>query len=730
MPHYDEVQTPLDLFRMFITEDILSNIVDQTNLNAMRKKNLALKLSLEELRRFLGVQMLMSILKLPAIRMYWENGIRYSPVADTMSRDRFISLRSFLHICYDTLMIPKGEVGHDKLFKIRRLYDAFRENLKKNRQRNEIQSIDEQMIPFKGRIGFRQYLKDKPHSWGVKVFTGAGISGIVYDIEIYTGKGAVEISELGQGTDVVLRLVENLPRFMNFKLFFDNFYTGIDLIHKLRVEYGTESCGTIRSNRMRGAVLDTNAYMKKKGRGSVDFRFERHSEVSVVKWYDNKPVHLASSYCAVTPIDKCQRWDGTTRKYVEVDRPRIVPDYNKSMGGVDLADMFLELYRTDIRSKKWYTRIMSKVKSSLETSDHESLESLTVMNEKSVAVLLDMLKDVIGSFKVPGGKFNASQICSRIQYLHQRTIEENIELLRIENSRLNEVVNLQKELERIKSQKNGQIYVPAPQQASYAQALKGPETFSVILEPVSVEKRNRMNFDEAMQVTESISRVVKGENSDFSVKKVVPAKEGRVILELGSKRELEAAMSVLTEKVSDTKYKPKEVKKHFPRMLVNGAPSPQVKDESEKYLLQCNPEIQRMANEGESFRIITILENASKRKVVVEVSPKIRQFILSQRGLRIGFILASCDDYVHLIRCSKCCLYGHRKTDCRADEVCSWLLGPHTYKNCDKSFSSRPNCRACEKNKLKSDGHAAYELSKCPVAKKLTARLKNNIQFN
>ncbi|KAK2723726.1 hypothetical protein QYM36_002164, partial [Artemia franciscana] len=160
---------------------------------------------------------------------------------------------------------------------------------------------------------------------------------------------------------------------------------------------------------------------------------------------------------------------------------------------------------------------MSKVKSSLETSDHESLESLTVMNEKSVAVLLDMLKDVIGSFKVPGGKFNASQICSRIQYLHQRTIEENIELLRIENSRLNEVVNLQKELERIKSQKNGQICVPAPQQASYAQALKGPETFSVILEPVSAEKRNRMNFDEAIVAQKLIrneTENISSENQD------------------------------------------------------------------------------------------------------------------------------------------------------------------------------------------------------------------------
>ncbi|KAK2704174.1 hypothetical protein QYM36_017536 [Artemia franciscana] len=191
MPHYDEVQKPPDLFRMFITEDILSNIVDQTNLNAMRKKKLALKLSLEELRRFLGVQMFMNILKLLAIRVHWENGIRYSPVADTMSKDRFISLRSFFHICGGTLMIPKGVV------------------------------------------------------------------------EIYAGKGAVEIPELGQGTDFVLRLVENLPRLMNFKLFFDNFYTGIDLIHKFRVEYGIESCGTIRSNRMRGAVLDTDANMKK-----------------------------------------------------------------------------------------------------------------------------------------------------------------------------------------------------------------------------------------------------------------------------------------------------------------------------------------------------------------------------------------------------------------------------------------------------------------------------------
>ncbi len=31
-------------------------------------------------------------------------------------------------------------------------------------------TIDEAMIPFKGRLRFKQYMKDKPTKWGIKVF--------------------------------------------------------------------------------------------------------------------------------------------------------------------------------------------------------------------------------------------------------------------------------------------------------------------------------------------------------------------------------------------------------------------------------------------------------------------------------------------------------------------------------------------------------------------------------
>ena len=38
--------------------------------------------------------------------------------------------------------------------------------------------------------------------------------------------------------------------------------------------------------------------------------------------------------------------------------PAAVQEYNKSMGGVDLADMPIALYRTTIKSKRWYLKVL------------------------------------------------------------------------------------------------------------------------------------------------------------------------------------------------------------------------------------------------------------------------------------------------------------------------------------------------------------------------------------
>ena len=80
----------------------------------------------------------------------------------------------------------------------------------KNVEPEERHSIDEQIIPFKGRSSLKQYNKNKPHKWGFKVFTQAGVSGMMYDFEVYTGKAIKLPENLGISGNIVLWLLRNL----------------------------------------------------------------------------------------------------------------------------------------------------------------------------------------------------------------------------------------------------------------------------------------------------------------------------------------------------------------------------------------------------------------------------------------------------------------------------------------------------------------------------------------
>ena len=50
-------------------------------------------------------------------------------------------------------------------------------------------TIDESMVKFKGRLGFRQYMPAKPIKWGIKVWTLCeSDTGYAYHLQVYTGR--------------------------------------------------------------------------------------------------------------------------------------------------------------------------------------------------------------------------------------------------------------------------------------------------------------------------------------------------------------------------------------------------------------------------------------------------------------------------------------------------------------------------------------------------------------
>nr|XP_047143108.1 piggyBac transposable element-derived protein 3-like [Hydra vulgaris] len=348
---YDEM-TPLTFFKLFWDDSITNTLVGQTNFYSVQKNGKSMNTNKDEIEKFLGMHMMMSIILLPAYHMYWAKETRYAPIADAMPRNRYKQLRHFLDANDNT---NKDDVANknNKLLKVQPIL-----GVRKNCiliEHEEKQSIDEQIIPAKTKFsGIRQYNANKPIKWGFKNFVRAGASGMMFDFLMYSG-ACVNIK--CNGEYVVRKLCETLPKNVNHKLFFDNWFTSLDLCLKLKID-GILTTATIRSNRIKKCPLSAEKELKKKGRGSSCYFTDVNSGLVLVRWFDNKCVQLVSTFSSPISLSNVKRWNRKNKSYVSVSCPEIVKEYNKSMGGVDLADMLISLYRTPIKTKRWYLKVI------------------------------------------------------------------------------------------------------------------------------------------------------------------------------------------------------------------------------------------------------------------------------------------------------------------------------------------------------------------------------------
>lgn len=211
----------------------------------------------------------------------------------------------------------------------------------------------------------KQYLPNKPHKWGYKLFVLCSLMGYAYRFEIYSGQDSkkdkpADEPDLGVTNNVVLRLARVIPRMRNHIVFFDNFYTSLPLVYYL-AKQGIHCVGTVQQNRLPNCRLPDKKDLLKAAvpRGTHEERTAHFDGVdfSATVWKDNKVVTLLSNYIGSQPMGKVVRYDKKQKRKVEVPCPKIVQEYNMHMGGVDLMDSFLGRYRIRVKSRKWYLRL-------------------------------------------------------------------------------------------------------------------------------------------------------------------------------------------------------------------------------------------------------------------------------------------------------------------------------------------------------------------------------------
>ena len=355
---------PKDFLDLFLDDAIWDLLVDMTNRNAAAKRRGGghkggwHPVDRAEMQAFIGLIIATGITRLPRLAMYWETGhpLTGTPgFSNVMSRDRFLQLLRYLHANDESL----GNADNDKLYKVRDFTNRINRNFSNNYSMGCNISIDESLIPFKGRLGFKQFIPSKRARFGIKCWVLADASNsFVSRFCVYTGRQANVDQDVPLSTRVVRQLVEGLEN-LNHHLYVDNFYTSSALFSWL-LDRKIFACGTVRKGRV-GFPKELYFSRGRHDRGSTDYRTS--GEQLAQSWFDNKGVYfLSTMHTAEYPVDTPEV-DRTVRRraangVIDVVAPPLLRDYNHYMGGVDLADNIIKHYSIGRKTFRAYRRIL------------------------------------------------------------------------------------------------------------------------------------------------------------------------------------------------------------------------------------------------------------------------------------------------------------------------------------------------------------------------------------
>ena len=254
-------------------------------------------------------------------------------VAFLFTRNRFLDVLEYLHLADNNNLNP-----NDKFSKVNLLFKMINESCLQNIIPEKNVSIDESMVPYYGCHGCKQYIQNKPVKFGYKLWVAATPLGYAIQFYHYAGKDDNYNKDIGLSGSVNMTM-SKLPTVPNssYHVVMDNFFTSPSHLRLLKGN-GMAATGTVRANRTENAPLQAVDDMKKEARGYSDVVNDNNSNVTLVRWKDNKVVTVASTLYGKEPMKRARRYIKDKGSKVEIDQPNSISVYNKIVSGVYRMD--------------------------------------------------------------------------------------------------------------------------------------------------------------------------------------------------------------------------------------------------------------------------------------------------------------------------------------------------------------------------------------------------------
>lgn len=345
-PHI-KVATIRQSFELFIFSSMIEDVVISTNKEAaicLQDPNCPVYIHrewvetcVEEMYAYIGLLIYAGVSKSNDMDVHdlWSEKRGPAIFRATMGRERFQLLTRFLR--FDDRATRHTRRENDKLAALRQVWDAFIVRCRDYFIPGYNLTVDEQIVPFRGRAPFKVYMKSKPDRYGIKIWAIVdNDNSYLCNAQVYLGKLPGERREIGQAERVVCDLVEPF-RQSGRNITVDQHFSSISLANALK-ERRLTLLGTI--NKQRREIPPAFLPDRHRNVGSSMFAF--HESVVLVSYVPrpNRAVLLISTLHSQPELNA----DG---------KPVIIDDYNGNKGGVDTNDQMSHGYTARRKTRRW-----------------------------------------------------------------------------------------------------------------------------------------------------------------------------------------------------------------------------------------------------------------------------------------------------------------------------------------------------------------------------------------
>ncbi|KAL3969261.1 leucine-rich repeat-containing G protein-coupled receptor 6 [Sarotherodon galilaeus] len=242
--HVQDIKSSFDLF---IPDSIQKIILDCSNLEGRHVFGERWKeMDQIDLQPYFGVLILAGVFrsKGESTESLWDAETGRELFRASMSLENFHKISRIIR--FDNRDDRPARRQRDKLAAIRTVWDKWVHRLPLFYNPGPNVTIDEQLMPFRGRCPFRQYIPSKPAKYGIKIWAACDTtSSYAWNLQVYTGKPDGGAPEKNQGMRVVLDLTQGLS---GHNITCDIFFTSHKLGQEL-LKRKLTMVGTIRKNK-------------------------------------------------------------------------------------------------------------------------------------------------------------------------------------------------------------------------------------------------------------------------------------------------------------------------------------------------------------------------------------------------------------------------------------------------------------------------------------------------